>query len=435
MAKILIEPAKAKPALGQQDSLENTLKRLSQDVDNIRSGLRYKIAGKENIAQRLRDVVGQIDKECQSTRAMRSGLAELITRYEQFESENQDRVVATNASIQHQDGIDNGIDWSSIITQIIPPWLLNPLVPWTHPSAIFPLIGPLLPLLFPNITAEEAAKLTNLKIEPAKDKIEVSLKDIMHKDTEGSKYFYDFNTHKLTKVDPKDKQALEEFNKHNQEFPIDVKLLGIGGAGSISALEAEGALRGDFGGLEGSASFSKLSGDASVYVSALGIGATIGASYSLFSAEGKGYIGNEDLQAYVKGSVDVGKVEARASANVGLIDGEGKFNPSVYAGGSIEAIAGEISGSIGGKALGADVAVEGSLNVGIGAHADLGYHDGKLSVDIGASFGVGASVKLDIDVSGTIDAIGEGVGQVAETIGDGFNSFVSGTKDFFSGFF
>ena len=49
MAKIKIEPSKAKAVLGRQNSLENTLKELCQDVDSIRSGLRYKIAGQENI--------------------------------------------------------------------------------------------------------------------------------------------------------------------------------------------------------------------------------------------------------------------------------------------------------------------------------------------------------------------------------------------------
>ena len=39
--------------------------------------------------------------------------------------------------------------------------------------------------------------------------------------------------------------------------------------------------------------------------------------------------------------------------------------------------------------------------------AHVGLHDGKLSVDIGASLGVGASIKLEVDVSGAIDAMAD----------------------------
>ena len=101
MAKILIEPAKTKSVLGQQDSLENTLKKLAQDVDSVQSGLRYKIAGQQNISQRLRDAAEQITRESQSTRALRSGLEELIALYEQTESGNRDQVAAEKVSIQN----------------------------------------------------------------------------------------------------------------------------------------------------------------------------------------------------------------------------------------------------------------------------------------------------------------------------------------------
>jgi hypothetical protein len=80
----------------------------------------------------------------------------------------------------------------------------------------------------------------------------------------------------------------------------------------------------------------------------------------------------------------------------------------VKVGASAEAIAGEISGKVGAKVLGTDVGVSGSLNYGVGAHANIGFSDGKLSLDVGATLGVGASVKLDIDVSGTVNAVCDG---------------------------
>ena len=106
MAKIKIEPSKAKAVLGRQDSLENTLKELCQDVDSIRSGLRYKIAGQENISQRLREVAEQITREQQSTGALRSGLEEIILLYEQSEGKNRDLVAAEKMSIQENSGVE-----------------------------------------------------------------------------------------------------------------------------------------------------------------------------------------------------------------------------------------------------------------------------------------------------------------------------------------
>lgn len=85
-----------------------------------------------------------------------------------------------------------------------------------------------------------------------------------------------------------------------------------------------------------------------------------------------------------------------------------------------------------GKAEAADVF--GGVNFGIGAHADVGYKDGVLKCDIGASLGVGVSLDVEIDISGMVetvnDFIGDGVetvvdkaGAVWEDIQDGWNDF------------
>ena len=47
--------------------------------------------------------------------------------------------------------------------------------------------------------------------------------------------------------------------------------------------------------------------------------------------------------------------------------------------------------------------VNGSVNFGVGAHADIGLVDGKLKCDIGASLGVGASVGFEIDTKALVD--------------------------------
>ena len=98
-------------------------------------------------------------------------------------------------------------------------------------------------------------------------------------------------------------------------------------------------------------------------------------------------------------------MEAKASGVIGLRDAEGKFNPTAHGKLSVEAIAAEASVKGGIKVAGADVGVKASVNVGIGAHAEAGYKDGVFSLDIGASVGIGGSVKLEVDVDGMVDAV------------------------------
>lgn len=100
MAKIYIEPAKAKSTLNQQQALERALQTLSQDLGDICRRMDYKISGKEAIDARLRDAMNQINKEVDSTKALRTGLEQIIARYEQTENGNRDRVAAEKTSVQ-----------------------------------------------------------------------------------------------------------------------------------------------------------------------------------------------------------------------------------------------------------------------------------------------------------------------------------------------
>lgn len=433
MARISIEPPRAKGTLTEQSKLEKTLKGLYQEVENVRSGLTFKIAGQEAIAARLRSAAEQIDREAVSVGALRSGLMEVVARYEQTESGNLNRVGAEKTTVQ---GSDSGNIWSSLLPgmgAVFPNWLWDLLIP------LKPSPWPIGSELVKWITAI-GASFPPLKFEPKfESEADIDLKeayedgdgffkklsdfeDANSKD-KGIKVYYDTKTKTFIKVDAEDKAALEEFKKHNKgTIPVDLKVAGVGTSGdaSLFGLEGEIGLEG-IGGAEGSVDLFKLEGETSAYIGMLGIGASAGASFTAFSAEEKAYLGTEDLNVYEKVEVTAGKVGANVGASAGLIDKEGKFNPSAYVGASAEAIAGEVSGSVGVKALGADVAVKGSLNYGVGAHANVGIHDGKISVDVGATLGVGVSVKLDIDVSGTVEAIGDAVGNVASGVAEFFD--------------
>lgn len=438
MAKILIEPAKTKLVLSQQSALENKLNKLSQEVDNVRGAVRYKIAGQQNIVQCLREAAEQIFKESQSIQSMRSGLEQITARYEQTENGNISRIVAEQASLQNgggggvsgpSGGNDNEhslADWLKALKDILP-WIWGPAVPGI--GFAWPMGSILGTLLNPGAVSGSAE---------VKSGVEIDLDDALedwgpfkkldkftdaHSEKTGKMLYIDPKTGTRTVVDPNDKNAVEEFKKHNEgAIPVDVKVWGIGATGSIAAWNPKGTVSGSFWGAEGEVAVSKLEGEAEAHLGLLGIGASLGASYTAFSASEKAYLGSEDWNLYEEVKVEAGRLGVKGEVNFGLIDKEGNFNPSAYGGFEAEAIAGEISGKVGGNIGGmVDVGLEGSLNYGLGAHANAGYHDGKISLDLGVTVGVGASVKLEIDISGAVNAFGEAA-----------DNFVSGLKDFFS---
>lgn len=423
MAKIYIDTQKMRPCVTRMGDLAQALKQLAQETDDIRGNLRYKIAGKAAIEAQLRTVSGQILREETAMRSMRDSLEQIAGWYERTENTNLGRVTPESTD-GNGGGSGNGAvtlsNWMEYMKDRYGPWISQLI-----PSTTYPVVSLLMGLLSDTrVSGEQGFWRTDSEknigggAEKEYDREDIS--DWKH----GSQFYYDPKTGKVTDVDPNDADAVKEFQEHNEKddfgIPVDLKLFGIGSAASVSIYGGEGKVSNQYGGLEGSYDVGKVEANASLYAGLGGVGAEIGASVTAFTAEGKAYLGNEDTQAYVKGQVTAGKAEAKVGAQAGLYDKDGNFKPSLYAGASAEAIAGEISGSIGGKALGTEVALEGSLNYGVGVHADVGMHDGKISVDVGATLGVGASVKLEIDVSGTIDAIHD---KVSETWSEVKNLF------------
>ena len=121
--------------------------------------------------------------------------------------------------------------------------------------------------------------------------------------------------------------------------------------------------------------------------------------------DAEGHVGNDMLGASGNVTADIGKVAAVASATAGMFNEKGELDPRMKVKASAEAIAIEAKGEAGVTVLGTEAKVSGSVNVGVGAHADVGYEDGKLSFDIGASLGVGVSVGFEVDIGGTVDAV------------------------------
>ena len=87
---------------------------------------------------------------------------------------------------------------------------------------------------------------------------------------------------------------------------------------------------------------------------------------------------------------------------------DGKLQPQLGVSASAEAIAAEVSGNVDVNILGGEVGVNGSVNFGVGAHADLGFKDGVVKVDLGASLGVGVSVGFEADIGGAVNTVVSG---------------------------
>ncbi len=145
------------------------------------------------------------------------------------------------------------------------------------------------------------------------------------------------------------------------------------------------------------------------------VSAEVGASCSAVSvdAEGRIGLGEDNNMLGVYGKVEAEALSAEAKGKVKLNSKE------IYAGASAEAnlLKAEASGGV--SILGTDIGVSGSVKVGIGAHAEVGFVDGKFKLDIGAAFGVGVDVGFELDVSGTVDAVCGAVSGAADAVWEG----------------
>ncbi len=154
-----------------------------------------------------------------------------------------------------------------------------------------------------------------------------------------------------------------------------------------------------------------------------GVNAEVGASATALEVEWKQqWVGDENLGLNSDVDVTAGKAEAKANIGAQIYGQDGKLDVQLGGSASAEAIAGEVEGSLGVNVLGGEVAANGSVNVGVGAHADVGYKDGVFKSDIGASLGVGVSVGIEVDVGGMVDTVSDFASSAWDDIQDGWNS-------------
>lgn len=217
-------------------------------------------------------------------------------------------------------------------------------------------------------------------------------------------------------------------NKDEKFYKKNGTILDVKGEAKAEGSVIDGKISGDSKYAEGSLEGKVLTGEAHASAAAglyvyekdkdgntkrifsPGVNAEVGASASVLEGKAEGRLGlGKDKNALgVYGDAEIKALTAEAKAKVAVNRKE------VFAGASAEADLAKASAHGGVSVLGTDVGVSGSVKVGVGAHANVGYTDGKVKVDVGAALGVGVDVGFEVDVGGTVKGISKGIKAVCK---------------------
>ncbi len=378
MSEFKVKITNMKAAVEQQNDVVRQLKDLKNEIQQVQRGLSFEIAQKERIRQRLKTVQSEVTKEYTGINKAVKTLDNIANVYE-----------TTEAKLA---GIE--VPKRNTMTNI------NDVIDYISDSGSIGILS--------GITAGVGAGVEwgfDKLVSIAKSKTKISETLFDARDEKSN--IWKEKHYSKNKKDLQD-SAIEAF-----------KLISKKWAFSDTWLQMEETY-GDKDGTHVSQSLDmlKFSSYAQMYAGLYyidketgekrlnpAIGAEAGFTFSALTAQQQMQLGNDFLGAYLTTEETFGRVSANGSIVAGFRDADGNFNPTIHGNLSAEAILAEVSAKGGVKVLGTDVGVKGSVNVGVGAHAEFGFKDGKFSMDVGASLGIGGSVKLEIDFSDTIDAI------------------------------
>lgn len=361
MANFSVKNGAIQDGARQLEGISSELQRLEMEILAIRGSLGFEVASANAIKARLNNLSRSIERERKSTNRMVSGLRLSVQKYRNTERRICGRTKAGNS--------------------------LRDILSWT----IAHIPGGRPDFIFDGFKSMKDF-MDQMNREPAAGK--KALKDLVL----AAPAVYEGFQNWVDGV----KDDIVDATKIEGEAKADWKLWGADvsgeyGSAGVSAMAAEAYASAEAG------LFTKT--DDGKLLFNPNIDAKMGASFTALHLDAEGHVGSEMLGA--KGNVvaDVGKVAAVAAATAGIFDEHGKLDPKLKANISAEAIAVEAKAEAGVTVLGTEAKVSGSVNVGVGAHADVGYADGVLSLDIGASLGVGASIAFEVDIGGTVDAV------------------------------
>ncbi len=470
MGSFSMKPKQAEKIIGEEGSLARQLESIERQISSAKNGIQLGAATSQ-IRSRLGVLASDVSDECRAMNEMRKGLENVNFAYVRTEN----RLLGKEA---RKPGVsDDDLASGTVGEWMLPQEAIAGILFFKNADTLY---HNLWPVLFPggasgevsggnhlltdwlqnkigkygfeakdwdsrgkwtkNIDVIDAADKWNPQGENTWKNIANNLKNYndRHSKTYKKGYWDSNGYHNVDRLDDTD----DNKKKYNDISSLEknMTLASVGTLVSGSVWEKEGgASQDEFSewGAHGSYEVSALKGraDASAYAGLYsysedgtrhftpGVGAEVGLSVTALSASAKGQLGDEYFNLYGNVQADVGRPGANAGVNVGLFDPNGKLNPQLGVNASAEAIAGELKGTVGTTIAGTAVGVTGGVNFGVGAHANVGLVDGHMSVDIGASLGVGVSVKLDIDMSGTINAIADNTGAIADMASSAWTEF------------
>lgn len=411
--------------MDEEEYIRKRLAGLESDIWSVSSSLSFKIGCKKNIASNLRALARAVGDCKDQTRKMKNALGSIRREYQKAENTVSGKRIVV------------GITWDDIFNAY------KKVGVGIAFSALSPVSG--LSWLYHNILADGEEK-TSFKFGDAKFKLasgERKNNDVFKNNRSYShKLEYAVSKNGLEKTKDKEVIVDKDHPSEKKEATDEEKRKKI--LDSITLIEGKYTKKGSLlhGGVseefeDGSYSANvdvmKASFDASGKITARGAEAAVGVALTAFSADAAGKLGSKYNNVHASGNVSAGKAEAKASIGLGLTDKGLELGASA----SAEVIAAEISGKAGVSLAGTDVNVGGTLNFGAGAHFKAGLENGKLSLDVGASLGIGGSVNLEIDMSNTFKAVGgvaKGVCEAATDFYDGatktISNVVSGAGNF-----
>lgn len=366
MARILIEPAKAKRVLPKYSELEKTLKGLYQEVKDIRSGLTFKIGVQEAINARLDETAEQINQEAGGAQALNVGVEQIIARYEQAEGGNVELVGAEARMGWQEDGLTDQLSIQNLLDALI--HLTSEKV-WPF----LPLLAIIAPAAPPGILL--SGLLAGMVVGSNRDSVDGSWLGYEFADghpgvtawigkvsakSEGSLGSAGVNAY-LGKVEASAESDAHFMEKVEKRKYIDGEWTEKDEF-SIVDLEAKASV-----------SASVLAGDANLEV---------GNDYLGLEGKAEGSAGNANLEAAGEFSVGENGVSANLSGKAMVSAAEGK------ASGTINILGVEITGKIGGYA-GA-----------VGVEGKIGIDDNKFVIEGGAAALLGASGGVEIGFNG-----------------------------------
>jgi len=399
MGQFIVKLSGMEQRIDEEQRIANSLNSIESRIWSVRNALSFEISSRGDIKKILSNLASDVNEQESDLNTMRFVLKNIRDQYEKTENRICGKV--NDYTITSEEV------WDALTT----------IGQGIAVNALFPGMG--IPYLIYEILKDE-----EWKTESESGKFKHTIKE-----KKRDEYEYDFEKDEWVKK-PEDDEEKTDAQKKKEILDNVILWSGsIGKEGSLLHFGKDGDVETDWGNYTYSADIMKAEANAEFSIGLGGISAEVGMALTAFRAGAGAQYGSDMLGVHGNVEFTAGKVEAKGEAKVEWVNEDGDFDPNIKVSGSLEAIAAEISGEVGVDVLGTEINGTASINVGIGAHADIGFSDGKLEFKLGASLGIGFSVDLEIDMSGTIDAAAEFVSDIGETAQEAYEAVSNAIGD------